>query len=440
MVAEMAAFGLRACAAIPLLHREQSLGVVCLFSPQPQTFSSSEMSLLDTIGRQVATVVANAQLFQTIVNDRQRLLTLIESSRDGIVFVGLDRCVWVVNASALELLRLSGEPQKWIDRSVQDMLVALEDHAPDVAETILTELARTVTGDEPVGEGECEVSPRAIHWLNLPVLAGASPLGRLLVLRDVTEERLAEKMRDDLIRTMVHDLRNPLTSLYMALQFIDQPRTENLLPNQRAMLEIAVHSTHRMSKLVDSILDVSRLESGQMPLERAPVWLDEFIAGILRGQSLLAAQKKLRLESDVPPMLPPAWADSRLLERTLENLIGNAIKFTPAGGRVRVAAQTVGHEDNGQGAQASEVSVSVSDDGPGIAPDLQGRLFQKFVTGRQHESGSGLGLTFCKLAVEAHGGHIWVESEPGQGTTFTFTLPIAQVNPTGKPASDSDTN
>ena len=272
------------------------------------------------------------------------------------------------------------------------------------------------------------------------MLAGTSPLGRLLVLRDVTEERLAERMRDDLIRTMVHDLRNPLTSLYMALQFMDQPRADNLLPNQRAMLEIALHSTQRMSKLVDNILDVSRLETGQMPLERPPVWLDEFIAGVIRGQSLLAAQKKLRLESDVPPMLPPAWADSRLVERTLENLIGNAIKFTPAGGLVRVAAQTVGHEDNGQGAQVSEVSVSVSDDGPGITPDLQGRLFQKFVTGRQHESGSGLGLTFCKLAIEAHGGRIWVESELGQGTTFTFTLPIAEVSPTGKAASDSDTN
>ncbi|UCC64735.1 MAG: GAF domain-containing protein [Anaerolineae bacterium] len=426
MATEMAAMGLRACAIIPLLHREQSLGVMCLFSHQPRTFLSNEMSLLDTIGRQVGTAVANARLFQTTVSERRRLLTLIESSRDGIIFVGLGGRVLVINASALEFLHLSGEPQDWTDRPIQDMLDALESHAPDVVDVIAAEMARTKLGSEPPGEGEYEVAPHIIHWLNLPVLAGASPLGRLLVLRDVTEERLVESMREDMTGALVHDLRNPLTSLYMALQFLDQPDTDNLLSSQRAMVEIALHSTQRMSRLVNNILDVNRLESGRMALERVPILLDDFIAAVLRGQALLAAQKKLRLESDVPSMLPPAWADNRLIERTLENLVGNAIKFTPDGGWVKVAAQAIEHKGDGQEAQPSEVSISVSDSGPGILPELQGRLFQKFVSGRQHGSGSGLGLAFCKLVVEAHGGRIWVESEPDKGTTFTFTLPVFQ--------------
>ncbi|OQY24837.1 MAG: hypothetical protein B6I34_03120 [Anaerolineaceae bacterium 4572_32.1] len=243
------------------------------------------------------------------------------------------------------------------------------------------------------------------------------PVGRLLVLRDVTEERLLEEMRQDLTHTMVHDLRNPLTTLSMSLGLLDVPHSNNLLPKQRAMLEIARTTIEKMTKLVNNILDVSRLESGLLPLERAPVLLDDLVDGVLPAQAILAAQKGLRLECDIPSTLPHVWVDARLIDRVLENLIGNAIKFTPAGGRVEVLAV----------ADSSEVSVSISDTGPGIPPELQSRLFQKFTTGEREESGSGLGLVFCKLVIEAHDGRIWVESEPAHGATFTFILPIAQT-------------
>jgi NtrC-family two-component system sensor histidine kinase KinB len=118
--------------------------------------------------------------------------------------------------------------------------------------------------------------------------------------------------------------------------------------------------------------------------------------------------------------LPRAQADPNLLRRILQNLVGNAIKFTPAAGVVRVSAEA--------GAAPSLLRVRVSDSGPGIPLELQSRLFQKFVTGRVTERGSGLGLAFCRLAVEAHGGRIWVESEPGHGTAFIFTLPIEKHN------------
>lgn len=170
-----------------------------------------------------------------------------------------------------------------------------------------------------------------------------------------------------------------------------------------------------------------------MPLQRTPILLPDLVAGTLHTQSLLAAQKGLHLESDVPPTLPVAWADTQLMERVLENLVGNAVKFTPGGGLVKVTARTADQKDNGPEARASEVYISVTDNGPGIPPELQSRLFQKFVSGPHHESGSGLGLAFCKLAVEAHGGRIWAESEPGQGTTFTFTLPVVQESYRAKP-------
>jgi NtrC-family two-component system sensor histidine kinase KinB len=167
-----------------------------------------------------------------------------------------------------------------------------------------------------------------------------------------------------------------------------------------------------------------------MPLRYEPVSLSALVDEALRVQLPLAAGKGVRLESSVSPSLPPAWADAKLIERVLQNLIDNAIRFTPLNGMVQVIAGqaddgVTGPEESGQPAPVSQLHVSVSNNGPGLAPEVQDRLFQKFVTGGEQGSGTGLGLAFCKLAVEAHGGRIWVESEPDRITTFTFTLPLA---------------
>ena len=168
-----------------------------------------------------------------------------------------------------------------------------------------------------------------------------------------------------------------------------------------------------------------------MPLECAALSLADLVAETLGTQTLLAAQKGLRLEGDVPATLPLVWADEGVVDRVLQNLIGNACKFTPEGGLIRVTAEVAVDAEDGHDTPISHVLLSVSDTGPGIPPELQDRLFQKFVTGGQQGSGSGLGLAFCRLAVEAHNGRLWVESEPGHGTTFHLTLPVAGVDAQG---------
>jgi PAS domain S-box-containing protein len=423
LAADMARFGLRGYAGIPLLHRNLSLGTMELFSRQRQRFTPDQMVLLEAIGRQVAAAVTNARLFQATVNERQRLTTLIESSRDGIVLVGLDQQILVVNAMAVEFLRLPGAPLDWTARPIQDALDILQQHAPDAAESTLAEVARIQEGDEPPGEWEAIIAPRTIHWLNLPVVTGTTPLGRLLVLHDVTEERMLAKMRDDLTHTMVHDLRNPLTGVSTALKLLDRKLQEVLTPAQHRLLEIAESSAQKMVDLVSAILDVSQLESGRMPVNPVPVSLFDLVEETVDMQSPLATAHDLDLTTDVQAGLPFAWADAELVGRVLQNLVGNAIKFTPPGGRIVVRAQEC--EQEIQGIPFSFLCVSVEDTGTGISRELQDNLFQKFVVGGQEESGSGLGLAFCKLAVEAHGGRIWVESEPGKGAIFTFTLPIA---------------
>jgi signal transduction histidine kinase len=293
-------------------------------------------------------------------------------------------------------------------------------------------MARIEVGNEPAQEGEFEVFPRSIQWLSLPVLADEQPLGRLLVFHDVTEERLLAKMREDLTHTMVHDLRNPLTGISTALQLLDNKLTTVITPAQHRLFEIANNSTRRMVDLVNSILDLSRLENGKMPLDPTAVSLPDLLAETLRLQSPLSAAKKLHLDTDFAPTLPLAWADAELIERVLQNLVGNAIKFTPAGGVITVAATHSAAESipgDEPGARSSpRMRVSVTDSGPGIPPEMRDKLFQKFVVGEQEERGSGLGLAFCKLAVEAHDGQIWVESGPGGGACFVFTLPVFDEN------------
>jgi len=315
------------------------------------------------------------------------------------------------------MLHLDGQPQDWVNRPLPDALNPLKPRVPDVVKVLMTEMRRVRTGDELPGEGEIEIPPRAIHWLNLPVMAGQTPLGRLWVLRDVTEERLLERMRDDLVHAMVHDLRNPLAAISGALSFLDEDIAGMLSPSQRELWEIAQRSTKGMLELVKAILEISQLESRQVPLDQTLISLPDLATEALDSQRPLAIGKHLHLESDVPSTLPPAWADAKLVDRVLTNLIGNACKFTPAGGVVRVSARM-------DPAQRSTLFVSVSDTGPGIPPEIQDRLFQRFVTGHQEGRGNGLGLAFCKMVMEAHGQRIWVESTSKSGTTFTFTLPL----------------
>jgi signal transduction histidine kinase len=309
-----------------------------------------------------------------------------------------------------------------------EAMAELFEYAPLAAQATMAGVRHMNQGNDPPSEGEIEVPPRAIRWLNLPVRAGDTPLGRLLSLRDVTEERLVEQTRDDLTHTMVHDLRNPLNNIYGAQELLGDlgPLTED----QEQILDVARDSTQRMLTLVNAILDISRLEGGHMPVEREPLTILNTVAHVVESQRLLANSKDIQLRYQVPADLPHAYADSSLIERVLQNLIGNALKFTPLGGDVFVSA---GIENNNE----NEIFVRVQDTGPGIPASVKDRLFQKFTTGKQIGSGSGLGLAFCKMVVEAHDGRIWAKSWPDEGATFTFTLPVAASIYAAKPSPNS---
>lgn len=414
-----ALFPARSMLALPLIADGKKLGAALISFNRPHRFTTDEIARGEQVAGQLALAIAKAQLLQATENERSRLQAMIKASRDGIVFSSLDGHILVANGPALQMLQLPGQPEDWLGRRFVTALETLERWAPAIVQIARTEIQRLQSGDESPGEGESEIPPHVIHWLNLPVTAGATPLGRLIVLRDVTEQRAVERLREDMTYTMVHDLRNPLGNISTTIEVLRSGILGDLAPDQLAALKAGEVSVRRMTSLINAILDVNELESERVPLEPKAFHLADLVTEILQAQSALAREKNLHLENAVAPSLPPAWGDVTLIGRVLQNLVDNACKFTPEGGSVRVTAQAEPRPPR------SVLMVSVSDTGPGIPARIQSQLFQKFIRGPQKERGSGLGLAFCRLAIEAHGERIWVEHTSEHGTTITFSLAAA---------------
>jgi len=228
-----------------------------------------------------------------------------------------------------------------------------------------------------------------------------------------------EKLRDDLTHMIIHDLRTPLTSVIVGMETVELMGELNA--DQREMLALALNGGATLLGMINDLLDVEKMESGAMTLDFSTIEPAELVNSALGQVASLAAGKSLLLDAHIAPDTPDFPGDEGKLRRVLVNLIGNAIKFTPANGTISV----------GVNRDADTVVFSVRDTGEGIPPEAFGRIFEKFgqVEGRRggRAMSTGLGLTFCKLAVEAHGGEMSVESEIGQGSTFRFGVPIAQA-------------
>jgi len=228
-------------------------------------------------------------------------------------------------------------------------------------------------------------------------------------------ERL-ELLRDSLVHMIVHDLRSPLAGIRAYLDLLKLDGAGRLDTEMTQSIDEARKVAIEMTDMVSDLLDVSRLEAGKMPLELAIGNIGAIATEAVSG--IGAAARRVTLQLDHPHERLRAMCDPSVIRRVIANLVGNAIKFTPASGRIRLVVQ--GGE--------TEVKVAVSDTGPGIQPQFHEKIFEKFgqVEAARHgaKHSSGLGLTFCKFAVEAHGGRIGVESVVGEGSTFWFVLPV----------------
>ncbi len=274
----------------------------------------------------------------------------------------------------------------------------------------------------------------------LPVQVSGSPrfvagrfAGTLAVFTDISEMRHArealqtayealqevDRLKTLMIQNVSHEFRTPLTYIvgYVGLLLDEAQDMGPLTDHQRRSLTIVAEQAERLRRLMDRFVAMERVSEGALDLQQAD--LASLLERSVEAAQILAAAAQLTLTLEVVTPLPPVHVDVLAVQQVLENLLSNAIKFTPAGGRVTTRAWASG----------KWVYVAVSDTGIGIPPQEQERIFERFyqVDGSPSRrfAGVGLGLALCKQAVEAHGGRIWVESRPGEGATFTFTLPVA---------------
>jgi signal transduction histidine kinase len=231
-----------------------------------------------------------------------------------------------------------------------------------------------------------------------------------------------ERLRRDLVANVSHELKTPISAI--------RARIENLLDGIERpdgdTLQAMLAQVERLGRLVDQLLDLSRLEAGDLPLRREPLRLDSLVRQVLSEMEVVGATREVHLSGELPDDLPMIVADRERVHQVLFNLLDNAVRFTPPGGEVLVSAE----RHNGS------VDVHVRDTGPGIAPEHLPRVFERFYrvdpARSRDDGGTGIGLAIARSVVEAHGGRIWADSEPGSGSVFTFELPVAAAAENGR--------
>ena len=421
--------GIRSLIAVPLNSQGRTVGVMYVGSFTAHHFDQGDVQYVSSLANQAAVAISNARLFSEIAESRDQLQAILDSADDGLLIFAPTGRIVLVNPRLEEMWDV---PHGWLnERQLHDLLdqpeATIAEKLGYTIEMLQRLLVQVSAGNTPTWNRHVYALPgqspaRYVERACRPVLdVERQPIGWMMVLRDVTEELELQRMRDDLTNTIVHDLRSPLSSILGSLYFIEELIEEQdpASPIHEA-LTISIRGANKLMNLVNSLLDIARLSAGQALVELHPQRLEMILDAAVDYLLPLAGDSEITLSKIVEPDLPLVLIDEDKINRVIVNLIDNALKFTPRGGRVTVSAERWLNGDEG-----SYVRCIVRDTGPGIPPEYRSRIFERFVQianrhGRRR--GTGIGLNFCQLAIEAHGGRIWVDEAPGGGSEFSFTL------------------
>jgi len=362
-------------------------------------FSSMVANLRELRAIDVAEVVAS----------RSRLAAVIDGISDGIVVTDSDYVVGLINPVAVRALGVdpSGAVGRPLSCSVDD---------PRVLSVIEQNMENPDGSAEPVLIDRIAEGKRRFYLAEMTSVRSQGGLvGRVLLLRDITAAEEGERVKSQFMSAVSHELRTPLTSITMGIGLLAE--SKDILKNQRErdLVDILVADSRRLSRLVDDLFEVAKLQKGQLPLTFSQVDVAGLVSTVVKPFTQQAEALGINLEAELPAGLPPVRADAEKLAWVLSNLIGNALRYTPAGGGITISAQR----------HASKLYVSVTDTGKGIPRERHEEIFEPYVqVSEDRKGGAGLGLSISRDLIRAHGGRIWVESEPGKGSTFTFSLSI----------------
>ena len=407
---------MRALAIAPIQSQGKVIGVLEAFNPISGAFDPDAMVVMTGLGSLAGTTIQNAELFERLQKAHKHYHELFEDSVDTILITDWEGRVLEANRQAV---KLSGYSVEQLHSMSIDQLhevnwnktgLNFEALKRDQECDYETSLHRQDGDATPI-----EVYARRVEFEETDSIQW--------ILRDISERKELDSLRDDMTSMIYHDLRSPLGNIVSSLEMMSGliPADETLT----TMFNIARNSTARIQRLVNSLLDINRLEAGHQIVDQNSVDPVALVREAIRDVEPGVNGRQQTLINKATNVLPLIWVDVDMVHRVFINLLENAIKFTSVEGRIEIGAQTT---------DGVFVKFWVRDNGPGISTTDQERIFDKFtrLRGRDRPGGLGVGLAFCRLAVLGHGGEIWLESEVGKGTTFWLTLPVAQKKATGQ--------
>jgi PAS domain S-box-containing protein len=396
---------------VPLMHAGDIVGIMTLAHPAPNYFTADAVNLTNTISEMGAAALSNALLLEEARRARQQYRTLFDDAIVPIIITDLQGCVQTMNRRACEFLGYT--PEEFLQSNIKALhRMGTEPLDPDRFEHL--ERGFEVRFQSAVWTKDGVERPVQVYAKRIS--SGDADDHIQWIEHDLTSQLALEQLRQDLSAMVYHDMRGPLGNIHTSLETLKKKLGEHCDQSVQDMIAVASRSEQQVRRMLDSLLDLQRLEEGSKLLDRTTTALAAIITSAVEQAKPCADDKAVQLDFVMPEDLPLLYIDADTIERVIINLLDNAIKYSPDGSSVTISTTAIG----------SEVHIRVKDSGPGIPGEAQATIFDKFSRVKQQNmpSGIGLGLAFCKLAVEGHGGRIWVKNNDEGGSTFTFALPV----------------
>lgn len=408
---------LRDIVALPMIGGDNLVGVIYVLRGEGAAFTTADRRMLSSFAAQAAIAVHNARLYEQVMREKQRLDAIIENSGDGVMLLDADEKITVFNRA---LTMMTGIPaEDAIGRPCSEVLSLSDHYTEQEVRNIVCPAARCREGERFYVEGDFVRQDGMEVTLGItysPLLDSEGALVNIIAnVRDITHFREAEEIKSTFISVISHELKTPVALIKGYASTLSRPDARWDEETLRDSLGVIEEEADRLTELIDNLLDASRLQAGQLQLKKTDVRLDRLAARTV--ERFRTQTDHHTFELNFVSDWPSVQGDEDRLSQVLNNLLSNAIKYSPEGGRIMVSGRY----------DSEQVYVAVSDQGIGIPPAERERIFDRFyrIDGAlsRRTEGAGLGLYLVKSVIEAHGGQIWVSSQPGKGSTFVFTLP-----------------
>lgn len=395
---------IRSHMSVPLLREDQVIAVITLESKRLNHFTEDHLHFVDKLAARAGVAIDNARLYSESVREREKLSHILSEIADIVIVVGIDDRMVLVNQSGIAALRLYSEvaDANYVGRPAVEALT----------ETPLLPLFQSAKASGQMMVDEVRLNGDRTYYAEFSPQA---EIGWIIVMHDITPLKETDELKNELVSTVSHDLKQPLSVMNGYLELLQM--SQHMDTRGENFARMIARSIDHMRHLIDDVLDLAKIESG-IVLQVEPVEIGKLISECVENVQGLAENKAITIHYETATSVPKIAGDPNRLQQIFSNLIGNAVKYTQRGGSVLVLIDTLDRN----------LGFTVKDNGMGISPEDQAHIFDRFYRVRRPETenieGTGLGLAIVKKLIEAHNGQIGVESSLGEGTAFYVTLPV----------------